>query len=82
MATKILPIETLMTRLRALRHATGATLEQAAELVDVHPATLSRWERGETQGAEADAVRELLAWYVKRAEAGAETARHIAGTAA
>jgi DNA-binding XRE family transcriptional regulator len=72
----------LMPKLRELRHATGATLEQAAGLVEIHPATLSRWERGESQGAEAGAVRELLAWYVKRAEQGAETARQLAGTAA
>jgi DNA-binding XRE family transcriptional regulator len=48
MATKIVPTETLMPRLRELRHVTGTTLEQAAVLVDVHPATLSRWERGES----------------------------------
>jgi len=72
----------LMPKLRALRNATGATLEQAAERVAVHPATLSRWERGESQGAETRAIHELLDWYVSRAERGAETARQIAGSAA
>jgi hypothetical protein len=41
-------------------------------LVDVHPATLSRWERGESSPAESQPVRRLVAWYAERAAKGAE----------
>lgn len=67
----------LIPKLRELRRSTGATLEQAAERVDVHPATLSRWERGESHGAETEALRQLVAWYVLRAERGVRTARAV-----
>jgi transcriptional regulator with XRE-family HTH domain len=58
----------LMPKLRELRLATGVTLEEAAERVDVHPTTLSRWERGERQSAGGQAVRELVELYAQRAE--------------
>ena len=70
----------LMPRLRELRHVTGVTLEQAAELVDVHPATLSRWERGESSPTEGQSVRRLVVWYAERAAKGAETAARAAAT--
>jgi transcriptional regulator with XRE-family HTH domain len=59
--------DALMPKLRELRLATGVTLEEAAERVDVHPTTLSRWERGERQSAEGP-VRELVELYAQRAE--------------
>lgn len=80
MATKILPTEVLVPRLRELRQVTGTTLEKAAGFVDVHPATLSRWERGESNPSEVRSVRRLVVWYAERAAKGAETAARVAGT--
>jgi transcriptional regulator with XRE-family HTH domain len=80
MAAKIFATETLMARLRELRHVTGTTLEKTAGLVDVHQATLSRWEAGETSPAESRPVRRLVAWYAERAAKGAETAAKVAAT--